>query len=325
MKPPYKITSAILKLIASISEKIGAVNAIHLNRPPTELRKKNWIKTIQSTLEIEGNTMTIAQITAIIENKKVIGPEKDISEVKNAIAVYDYMDQLNPFNFDSFCEAHGILMNGLIESAGKLRNKSVGIVKGAEVAHLAPPFEMLKSLMNDLFDYLNNDQDLILLKSCVFHYEMEFIHPFIDGNGRMGRLWQTLILKSSYPVFEYLPIETLIKKRQKQYYESLGKSDDLGESTVFIEFMLGIIQESLEELLNTQNVSLSNIDRMNLFETIVKKDYFTRKEYMKNFREISSATASRDLKFAVENDLITKIGDKNTARYSFNPKVVENP
>lgn len=324
MKPPYKITSAILKLIASISEKIGAVNAIHLNRPPTELRKKNWIKTIQSTLEIEGNTMTIAQITAIIENKKVIGPEKDILEVKNAIAVYDYMDQLNPFNFDSFCEAHGILMNGLIESAGKLRNKSVGIVKGAEVAHLAPPFEMLKSLMNDLFDYLNNDQDLILLKSCVFHYEMEFIHPFIDGNGRMGRLWQTLILKSSYPVFEYLPIETLIKKRQKQYYESLGKSDDLGESTVFIEFMLGIIQESLEELLNTQNVSLSNIDRMNLFETIVKKDYFTRKEYMKNFREISSATASRDLKFAVENDLITKIGDKNTARYSFNPKVVEN-
>ena len=325
MKPPYKITSAILKLIASISEKIGAVNAIHLNRPPTELRKKNWIKTIQSTLEIEGNTMTIAQITAIIENKKVIGPEKDILEVKNAIAVYDYMDQLNPFNFDSFCEAHGILMNGLIESAGKLRNKSVGIVKGAEVAHLAPPFEMLKSLMNDLFDYLNNDQDLILLKSCVFQYEMEFIHPFIDGNGRMGRLWQTLILKSSYPVFEYLPIETLIKKRQKQYYESLGKSDDLGESTVFIEFMLGIIQESLEELLNTQNVSLSNIDRMNLFETIVKKDYFTRKEYMKNFREISSATASRDLKFAVENDLITKIGDKNTARYSFNPKVVENP
>lgn len=195
MKPPYKITSAILKLIASISEKIGAVNAIHLNRPPTELRKKNWIKTIQSTLEIEGNTMTIAQITAIIENKKVIGPEKDILEVKNAIAVYDYMDQLNPFNFDSFCEAHGILMNGLIESAGKLRNKSVGIVKGAEVAHLAPPFEMLKSLMNDLFDYLNNDEDLILLKSCVFHYEMEFIHPFIDGNGRMGRLWQTLILK----------------------------------------------------------------------------------------------------------------------------------
>jgi Fic family protein len=143
-------------------------------------------------------------------------------EVKNAISVYDNLDNLNPYNFDSFCDAHGILMKGLVESAGRLRSKSVGIVKGSEVAHIAPPSEMLKPLMNDLFDYLKNDDDLVLIKSCVFHYEMEFIHPFIDGNGRMGRLWQTLILKDSYPVFEYLPIEALIKERQEQYYESLG-------------------------------------------------------------------------------------------------------
>jgi len=177
---------------------------------------------------------------------------------------------------------------------------------------------MLKPLMNDLFDYLKNDEDLVLIKSCVFHYEMEFIHPFIDGNGRMGRLWQTLILKDSYLVFEFLPIETLIKERQEQYYESLGKSDNTGESTVFIEFMLEIILESLEELLSIQNVSLTNIDRVNLFKSIVKNDLFARKEYLKNFREISSATASRDLKFAVENELIKKIGDKNTTRYKYN-------
>lgn len=316
MKPPYKITGKILKLVASISEKIGEVNAAHLSKPPTELRKKNRIKTIHSSLEIEGNTLTIEQITAIIENKRVIGPKKDILEVKNAIAVYDHLDKLNPYNFDSFCEAHGILMNGLLESAGRLRTKSVGIVKGSEVAHIAPPSEMLKPLMNDLFGYLKND-DLILIKSCVFHYEMEFIHPFIDGNGRMGRLWQTLILKDAYPVFEYLPIETLIKERQEQYYESLGKSDHTGESTVFIEFMLEIILESLEELLNIQNVSLTNIDRINLFKSIVKEDSFSRKEYLMNFREISPATASRDLKFAVENELIEKIGDKNTARYKY--------
>jgi Fic family protein len=231
--------------------------------------------------------------------------------------VYDYLDNLNPYKFESFCEAHGILMNGLIESAGRLRNKSVGIVKGSEVAHIAPPSDMLKPLMNDLFDYLKNDDDLVLIKSCVFHYEMEFIHPFIDGNGRMGRLWQTLILKDSYPVFEFLPIETLIKERQVQYYESLGKSDNTGESTAFIEFMLEIILESLEELLDIQNVSLTNIDRINLFKSIVKNDYFTRKEYLKNFREISSATASRDLNFAVENGIIEKIGDKNTTRYKY--------
>jgi len=317
MKPPYKITGKILKLVASISEKIGEVNSAHLNKPPTELRKTNRIKTIHSSLEIEGNTLTVEQVTAIFENKRVAGPTKDILEVKNAIAVYDYLDKLNPYNFNSFCEAHGILMNGLIESAGRLRSKSVGIVKGSEVAHIAPPSEMLNPLMNDLFDYLKNDDDIILIKSCVFHYEMEFIHPFIDGNGRMGRLWQSLILKESNPVFEYLPIETLIKERQEKYYESLGKSDTAGESTIFIEFMLEIIQKSLQDLLNIQNFSLTNIDRMNLFKSIVKTDYFSRKEYLKNFREISSATASRDLKFAVEKGLIEKIGDKNTARYRY--------
>ena len=317
MKPPYKISGKILKLVASISEKIGEVNSAHLNKPPTELRKKNRIKTIHSSLEIEGNTLTIEQITAIVENKRVIGPKKDILEVKNAIAVYNCLDNLNPYDFESFCEAHGILMNGLIESAGKLRTKSVGIVKGSEVAHIAPSSEMLKPLMNDLFGYLKNDDDLVLIKSCVFHYEMEFIHPFIDGNGRMGRLWQILILKDSYPVFEFLPIETLIKERQEQYCETLGKSDNTGESTLFIEFILDIILESLEELLNIQNVSLTNIDRINLFKSIIKNDYFTRKDYLKNFREIASATASRDLNYAVENGIVEKIGDKNTTRYIY--------
>jgi Fic family protein len=317
MKPPYKITEKILKLVSSISEKIGEVNSAHLNKPPTELRRKNRIKTIHSSLEIEGNTLTIEQITAIIENKKVIGPKKDILEVRNAIAVYDYLDNLNPYNFNSFCVAHGILMNGLIESAGRLRSKSVGIVKGTALAHIAPPSKMLKSLMNDLFDYLINDNELFLIKSCVFHYEMEFIHPFIDGNGRMGRLWQTLILKEAHLVFQYLPIETLIKERQGQYYDSLRKSDMTGESTVFIEFMLEVILESLRELLSIQNVNLTNIDRVNLFKEMVKKDYFTRKEYLKYFREISSATASRDLKFGVENELVEKFGDKSTTKYRY--------
>ncbi len=317
MKPPYKLTVKILKLVALISEKIGEVNSAHLHKPPTELRKKNRIKTIHSSLEIEGNTLTIEQVTSIIEKKRVIGPKKEIQEVKNAIAVYDYLDKLNPFDFDSFCEAHGKLMNGLVESAGKIRNKSVGIVKGTEIAHIAPRGEMIKPLLSDLFDYLKNDDDLILIKSCVFHYEVEFIHPFIDGNGRMGRLWQTLILKESYPVFEFLPIETLIKKRQEEYYESLGQSDNAGESTAFIEFMLEIILESLEELLNIQNVNLTNIDRINLFKSVVKDDYFTRKEYLKNFREISSATASRDLSYAVENGIIDKFGDKNKTRYRY--------
>jgi len=320
MKPPYQITGKILSLVASISEKIGEVNSAHLSKPSPELRKRNRIKTIHSSLEIEGNTLTIEQITAIIENKRVIGPKKDILEVQNAIAVYDYIDKLDAYSFKSFCKAHSILMEGLIESAGRLRNKSVGIVKGSEIAHIAPQREMLQPLMNDLFDYLKNGEDLILIKSCVFHYELEFIHPFIDGNGRMGRLWQTLILKNKYPVFEFLPIETVIKEKQEKYYDALGKSDNTGESTLFIEFMLGVIKESLEDLLSVQNVSLTNNDRINLFKSEIKNKYFTRKEYLRNFKDfkdISSATASRDLKFAVENELIEKIGDKNTSKYKY--------
>lgn len=314
MKSSYKITGKILKLVALISEKIGEVNSAHLNKPPTELRKKNRIKTIHSSLEIEGNTLTIEQITAIIDNKRVIAPQKDILEVKNAIAVYNYLDHLNPYKLESFCEAHGILMNGLIESAGRFRNKSVGIVKGSKVANIAPPIDMLKPLMNNLFDYLKNDDDLVLIKSCVFHYEMEFIHPFLDGNGRMGRLWQTRILMEKYPVFEFLPLETLISKNQENYYNALAKSDQLGSSTVFIEYMLEIIDLSLSQLLDFNNRTLTDKDRLDYFVSLHKTE-FTRKEYMNIFKDISSATASRDLKKGVELGIFQKIGDKNKTSY----------
>lgn len=317
MKPPYTITGKILKLVASISERIGEVNSAHLHKPPAELRKKNRIKTIQSSLEIEGNTLTVERITEIIENKRVSGPGKDIIEVQNALAVYENLDKFNPNSFDSFCEAHGMLMKGLIDSAGRLRGKSVGIVRGSEITHVAPKSDLLKPLLNDLFSYLKNDDEISLIKSCVFHYEMEFIHPFIDGNGRVGRLWQTLILKKSYPVFEYLPVESIIKERQEKYYEALAGSDNSGESTIFIEFMLEVILESLEELLSIQNISLTNIDRINLFKSIVNKTDFARKDYLKNFREISSATASRDLQFAVERGILEKSGFKNSTKYKF--------
>ncbi|HUW06409.1 MAG TPA: Fic family protein [Williamwhitmania sp.] len=321
MKPPYQITAKILTLVSLISERIGEVNSVHLSKPPTELRKRNRIKTIQSSLGIEGNTLTIEQITAIFENERVLGPKNDIIEVKNAIAVYDQLDEFEPYSFDSFCKAHQILMEGLIELPGRLRNKAVGIAIGSKLAHIAPPSEMVKPLMNDLFNYLKNDENLLLIKSCVFHYELEFIHPFMDGNGRMGRLWQTVILMDKYPVFEYLPVEALIKEKQKEYYDALGKSDKTGESTLFIEFMLEVIKESLDDLLKTANVALTNIDRISIYKSIIKDEYFNRKDYLRNFKEISPATASRDLQFAVENGIIDKIGDKNTTKYKYRKKV----
>lgn len=317
MKPPYKITDRILELISTISEKLGEVNSFHLNKPRTDLRKKNRIKTIHSSLEIEGNSLTADQITAIFENKKVIAPKKDIIEVKNAIKVYNKIHEFEHCSFASFCKAHSILMNELIDYPGLLRGKSVGIIKGPKLAHIAPPSEQVKPLMNNLFNYLKKDKDLLLIKSCVFHYEIEFIHPFIDGNGRMGRLWQTVILMNKYPVFEFLPIELLIKQRQKQYYDSLSRSDASGNSTIFIEFMLGIIEDSLESLLQMQSISLTGIDRITIAQEKFQRDSFSRQEYLRYFKNISTATASRDLKTGVDEGVLIKVGDKRMTKYKF--------
>jgi Fic family protein len=314
MKPPYDITSKILKLISSISEKIGEVNANYLTKQSPQLRKQNRIKTIHSSLKIEGNTLTEEQITALIENKRIIGPEKDVLEVLNAIKVYEKLDSYKFSSDKSFLKAHLELMNGLIESAGKYRNQGVGIVKGTIVEQVAPPFSNVPHLMKDLFDYLKDSDELTLIKSCVFHYEMEFIHPFLDGNGRMGRLWQTLILMAEYPIFEFLPFETLISETQEEYYKSLALSDQSGKSTYFIEYMLGVIEKSLESLLNYNNRVLKDIDRLEYFVKLGIKE-FSRKNYMNIFKEISSATASRDLKKGIEINMFVSVGNLNKTKY----------
>jgi Fic family protein len=314
MKPPYDITPKILKLISSISEKIGEVNANYLSKQSPQLRKQNRIKTIHSSLQIEGNTLTEEQITALIENKKVIGPQKDVLEVLNAIKVYDKLKTFKVHSENSFLKAHSILMNGLVENAGKYRNKGVGIVKGNHIEHVAPPNENVPHLMKDLFEYLKDDNELTLIKSCVFHYEMEFIHPFIDGNGRMGRLWQTVILLKEYQIFEFLPFETLISETPAEYYKTLSMSDKMGKSTPFIEYMLGVIENSLEQLLNYNNRILKDIDRLEYFLNLGIKN-FGRKEYMNVFKDISSATASRDLKKGIGLNLLESSGQINKTRY----------
>ncbi len=314
MKPPYDITSKILKLITSVSEKIGEISANLIDRPSPQLRRQNKIKTIHATLSIEGNILTQEQVTAIVENKRVVGPKKDILEVLNAIKVYDSLTTFDPLSSKSFLGAHKMLMNELIEKPGKYRSQGVGIFQGARVAHIAPPAPKVPHLMADLFQYLSNEDELTLIKSCVFHYEMEFIHPFMDGNGRMGRLWQTVILMKEYPVFEFLPFETLISQTQQDYYNALAQSDKAGKSTWFIEYMLDAIDKSLNELLSFNNRVLKDTDRLNYFMALGKKA-FSRRDYMNVFKDISTATASRDLKKGVALNLFHKTGDKNKTVY----------
>jgi Fic family protein len=317
MKPLYDITPKILKLISSISEKIGEVNANYLSKQSPQLRKQNRIKTIQSSLKIEGNTLTEDQITALIDKKRIIGPEKDVLEVLNAIKVYNELNKFKLYSEKDFLNAHASLMKGLIKNAGKYRNQSVGIVKGNDMEHVAPPFQNVPYLMKDLFEYLKDEQELTLIKSCVFHYEMEFIHPFIDGNGRMGRLWQTVILLNDYQIFEFLPFETLISATQDEYYRSLSMSDRSGKSTPFIEYMLGVIEKSLSQLLNYNNRILKDTDRLEYFLNQGYKE-FSRKDYMNVFKDIASATASRDLKKGIELSLFKSSGQLNKTKYRVN-------
>lgn len=314
MTPPYQITPEILKLIASISENIGQINAKFLDKPSPKLRKENRIKTIHSTLSIEGNTLTEEQITALIEKKRIIGPEKDVNEVLNAISVYDQLQSFDPKSSKSFLNAHEILMKGLVSDNGKYRKRGVGIMAGDRIAHMAPPAANVPHLMNDLFEYLKTSKEISLIKSCVFHYEMEFIHPFIDGNGRMGRLWQTLILMKEYPVFEFIPFENIIHKTQSEYYHALSQSDKSGSSTPFIEYMLGVVNDSLHTMLDFKSRVMSTEDRLAYFSEICDAE-FSRKDYMRVFKEISSATASRDLKQGVQLGLFEKEGDKTKTIY----------
>ena len=319
MKPPYDITATILKLTTSISEKLGEVKAYFLDKPSPSLRKQNKIKTIHSSLKIEGNTLSEEQITALLDNKRVIGPKEDILEVLNAIKVYDKINEFKPFSVKSFKMAHRLLMNGLIKKTGEFRKESVGIVHGKKIVHIAPPAENVPYLMNDLFAYIKKDEDPVLIKSCVFHYEMEFIHPFMDGNGRMGRLWQTVILMDKYPVFEYLPFESLISKTQDDYYRALQLSDKTANSTPFIEYLLNVIDNSLSELLRFNGKRLTAKERLEYVQNLgIKK--FSRKEYMDIFKNISSSTASRDLKKGVDEGILKIKGERNKTRYILNNK-----
>lgn len=314
----YEGTPQIINLSTEIGRLLGIVDATHLRKPQTELRKKNKVKTIRASLAIEGNTLSEDQITAIIENKRVIGPTKDIKEVENAIQAYDNLSNFDAFSKESYLEAHRLLMLGLVDMPGQFRAGSVGVRQGDRIAHLAPPGWNVDNLMTNLFRYLKEGEDNLIIKSCVFHYEMEFIHPFMDGNGRMGRLWQTVILMNVNPVFAYLPIEQEIKKSQEEYYNVLSQCDKEGLSTKFVEYLLGKIKLSLVELVDIQRVNFTDTERLSYFLEQIDIGEFTRKDYLKMFPKISTATATRDLRKGVDEGVLTRKGIDRVAKYQKN-------
>lgn len=315
--PPYKLTPLIFKLALQIQQILGELKSVELVKPNLKLRKENKIKTVHHSLAIEGNSLTLNQITALLENKRVIGPKNQITEVLNALNIYDDLLILNPLKESELKKAHKILMKDLVPLPGHYRTKNVGILKGSYVGHVAPQPKLVPTLMQDLFHYIIGKSDeSFLIKACVFHYELEFIHPFEDGNGRIGRLWQQLLLIKHSDIFQYVSVESLIHKNQKKYYDVLEKCDRVGESTLFIEFSLNLIMEALTEFQSGYRPkTITTTERLDFALKTLSKSGFSRKDYLRLFSNISTATASRDLATAVEQKMITRTEKKSKSRY----------
>ena len=246
-KPPFLISSKAVNLIADISAMVERF-AIRLEQEDyLQLRKINRIKTIRGSLAIEGNTLDEGLITDIIDGRNVVAPIREIKEVKNAIKTYDAYSELDAFSVDDLLKAHGLMMEALVDEAGRFRRTGVGVFEGNKPIHVAPPADKVPFLMEDLFKWLKSSEDHLLIRSCVFHYEFEFIHPFADGNGRIGRLWQSLILGKLHPVFEHLPVESMVFSNQQKYYEAIQKSTQENDSGIFVDFMLEEILKTLKE------------------------------------------------------------------------------
>jgi len=288
-------------------------------RPQPQLRRRNRIRSIQGSLAIEGNTLSEDQVTAILEHRRVAGPRREILEVQNAIATYDRAATFDPAAERDLLAAHGLMMRGLAEDAGRYRRKGVGVLRGRRVTRLAPPPRQVPRLMGDLLTFLRADRETHpLIKSAVFHYELEFIHPFSDGNGRMGRLWQHVILLRVHPVFEFLPVESVIRSEQGRYYRALGASDKAGASTAFVEFSLETIRQAFEEFAGElRPEAQTGRDRLQVARDHFGDRPFSRKHYLTLFPRLSTATASRDLKDGVDRAELTRSGDKSTSAYRF--------
>lgn len=243
--PPFSVTETIINLVAEISEKIGSITAWqHMSINP-RLRRDSRIRTIHGTLAIENNTLSLSQVTDVINGKRVLGAPEEIREVKNAYEAYERLLSFDPYSIDDLLKGHAILMDGLVKETGRFRSGGVGVFKGSQVIHMAPPADIVPEHIGNLMAWVKHTDVHPLIKSCVFHYEFEFIHPFADGNGRMGRMWNTLLLYRWKPVFAWIPVEAIIRERQSEYYEALSAADQAADATPFIEFLLQAILDTL--------------------------------------------------------------------------------
>jgi Fic family protein len=319
-RPPFTLTAATVSSLAEIERMVGRVEGLPNALPQVRLRRRNRIRTVHATLAIEGAGLDEPQITALLEGKRVVGGRAEIREVKNAVAAYERAPRLDPRKVKDLLAAHGTLMDGLIPDAGRLRKGGVGILQGDRVAHVAPPPSQVPRLVEELLGWVGADRETHpILKAAITHYELELIHPFSDGNGRLGRLWEHRLLLDVHPVFEHVPVESVVRARQAAYYAALGMAEKAGEATPFMEFALGAMRDAMSELLAELRPEPATAEtRLTRAREHFAAREFSRAEYAKLFPSLSAPTASRDLRAGVERGVLRRSGDKATARYAFN-------
>lgn len=320
-KPPFEITTAILDEITEIAELVGQVNAVAGLTANPMLRRTNRIRTIYSSLAIEQNTLSLEQVTAVLNGKRVIAPPKDIAEVKNAYEIYEMMDSLNPYSVEDLLNAHAVMTKGLTEESGCFRSGPVGVVdKQGNILHFGTLPDYAPGLTMELLDWVKESDFHMLIKSCVFHYELELIHPFADGNGRIGRLWHTLLLTQWKPLFAWLPVESIIYDRQDEYYAAINRSNHEGEATAFIIFMLSAIKEALMEAIQTTGaVEALTTDELRWYkvERFLKKNGTITNAEVRQMFQVSSATANRILARFTDEGKLQKIRIGRSWGYRF--------
>jgi Fic family protein len=315
--PPYKITSKILKLSTQISEELTKLQFTDAQKVNPMLRKKNRIKTLAGTLEIEGNFLGEEKITAILDGKRVLGTVKELAEVQGAIKAYEKLDSYRFDELDDLLLAHKILMDEILTTAGSFRSVNVKVGE-----HIAPQPNMVNELMKNLFSWLKNSDEHMLLKSCIFHYEFEFIHPFSDGNGRIGRLWQSVILNKFNPIFSLLPTESIVRDHQEVYYKAIEDSTAQGESTPFIEFMLEMILKSIQNI-KDDNVPINvpkndPIKRVDKIIEIIRENKDITIAELANQLDVADKTIKRDITKLKEQNRLTRVGSLKSGYWEVN-------
>jgi len=332
--PPFTLSNKTLSLVAQISESIGRLTVQQEQEKLLRLRKVNRMRTVQGSLAIEGSTLTQQQITAILDGKRVIAPPKEVQEAHNAISTYESLPQWQPENGTHLLAAHLLMMKGLVKDAVMYRQEGVGVMSGEQVVHMAPQATRVPKLMTDLFEWLESSDVHPLVASCVFHYEFEFIHPFSDGNGRMGRLWQTLILSKWHEVFINIPVESMVYQHQDDYYLAIRQSTQQTDSAPFIEFMLQMIYDAISEANNitsddglneglneglNDGLKLSKLDKDILI--FIQQDRYKTNAQLAEKCGKSQSTIERRVKFLKDAGLITRIGAKKTGYWQVNSPV----